>query len=274
MDKLNTELAAPEMMILMGSEFPMYGTIDKPLFLAADVADMIEYAEGKAHQMLDLVDDDEKLLDTVYRAGQDREMWFLTENGLYEVLMQSRKPLAKRFKAEIKKVLHMVRCGELKSNRLISGSGNKLVIENAHILFRNFSGAEGKFNRAGDRNFCVVIENEKQAMDLMEDGWSVKTLKPREEGDQPRYYIPVTVRYDNFPPKVFMVTRKAKVLLNESTVGNLDYAELTNVDLTVTGSHWEVNGNSGTKAYLKDMYATIEEDVLAEKYAHEEYPTE
>lgn len=48
--------------------------------------------------MLSLVDDGEKLKRTLYVSGQNREMWFLTEDGLYEVLMQSRKPIAKKFK--------------------------------------------------------------------------------------------------------------------------------------------------------------------------------
>ena len=45
-----------------------------------------------------IVDDDERLLRTLFGAGQNREVWFLTEDGLYEALMQSRKPIAKMFK--------------------------------------------------------------------------------------------------------------------------------------------------------------------------------
>lgn len=102
---------------IMHTDFNVYGTTANPLFLASDVAEMIEYSSDKVGQMLELVDDDEKLTDTIYRAGQKREMWFLTENGLYELLMQSRKPLAKRFKAEIKKVLQQIRRGELLAQR-------------------------------------------------------------------------------------------------------------------------------------------------------------
>lgn len=36
-------------------------------------------------------------------------MWFLTEDGLYEVLMQSRKSIAKQFKKEVKKMIKQVR---------------------------------------------------------------------------------------------------------------------------------------------------------------------
>lgn len=92
---------------VLGNQFVLYGDIEEPLFLAKDVAEMIEHSD--VSKMIKNVDEDEKLLGTLFVSGQNREVWFLTEDGLYEVLMQSRKPIAKQFKKEIKAILKQLR---------------------------------------------------------------------------------------------------------------------------------------------------------------------
>lgn len=101
---------------VLGKNFRIYGDFENPLFLAKDVAEWIEHS--KVSIMLESVDDDEKIKKicevnnsyfTSFKARKTQEMWFLTENGLYEVLMLSRKPIAKQFKKEVKKILHQLR---------------------------------------------------------------------------------------------------------------------------------------------------------------------
>lgn len=144
-----------------------------------------------------------------------------------------------------------------------------VTIEGAQVIFRNFSGAASQYNREGDRNFAVILDP-GTADAMTKDGWNVKTLEPREEGDDLVYYLPVAVSYKNRPPKIVMITSTSRVNLDESSVGTLDWARFENVDIIVNPFAWEVNDKSGIKAYLKTMFVTIEEDDLERKYAQME----
>ena len=129
---------------------------------------------------------------------------------------------------------------------------NNIVMENARLIFKNFSGEESKFNRKGNRNFCVVLDPEV-ADDLIKDGWNVRFLRPREDGEEPTPYLQVSVMFGNFPPKVVMIAGKNKTPLDEDSIDTLDYAEIANVDLIIRKKKWAVNGKSGVKAYFYTM---------------------
>ncbi|MQW23732.1 MULTISPECIES: phage antirepressor KilAC domain-containing protein [unclassified Lactococcus] len=96
-----------ELQNVEGFKAKIYGTAENPLFLAKDIAEMIEIKNNR--DMLNNIDDDEKLMSLVSTSGQNRNMWFLTEDGLYEVLMQSRKQQAKLFKKKVKEILKTIR---------------------------------------------------------------------------------------------------------------------------------------------------------------------
>ena len=143
---------------------------------------------------------------------------------------------------------------------------SNVIIEGARIIFRNFKGEATQFNRAGDRNFCVVLDKET-ADNLAADGWNVKVRPPREEGDDELIYLKVKVSFGNYPPVIKMVTSKGATALDEETVMMLDTAAIENVDLIISPYEYEVNGKHGISAYLKKMYVTIQEDDLDKKYA-------
>ena len=142
---------------------------------------------------------------------------------------------------------------------------NNIVIEGARIGFRNFSGKEGKFNPAGRKNFCVFIDQELGRV-LEGDGWNVRWLEPRDEGDDKQGYLQVAVSYDNIPPKIVLVSSKGKTILDETSVSLLDWAEIQDVDIIIRPYNWDVNGKMGVKAYVKSMYVTIVEDEFEDKY--------
>lgn len=141
-----------------------------------------------------------------------------------------------------------------------------LAIENAHILWPNFAGKATQFNQEGKRYFCVEIDKDI-AEKLADEGWNIKMREPRDEGDDPMYYMQVSVSYDNIPPTIFVITHNGKSRLNSDTVDMLDWAEIVNVDLVISPYNWEVNGKHGVKAYLKSMYVVLFEDEFADKYA-------
>ena len=139
-------------------------------------------------------------------------------------------------------------------------------MEDARIIFRNFAGKEGQYNREGDRNFCLLLDT-GTADQMAQDGWNVKTLRAREEGDEPQPYIQVSVSYRNQPPTVVMVTSRGRTIVPEDMIEVLDWVDIANVDLIINPYQWAVNGKTGIKAYLKSIYITIEEDALERKYA-------
>ncbi|MCL3851440.1 phage antirepressor KilAC domain-containing protein [Parabacteroides sp. GYB001] len=94
---------------LLGKQIDVYGSVEEPLFLAKDVAQWIEYDSESINKMLQSVEEEEKVTGTIFRSGQNRQMWLLTEDGIYELLMQSRKPIAKKFKKGIKEILRTIR---------------------------------------------------------------------------------------------------------------------------------------------------------------------
>ena len=112
MSKSQSQLATNSLRVIsrhsiLEKDFSIYGTFENPLFLVKDVANWLEHTNTT--HLLNNVDPEEKLNLKLLNSGQKRDFLFLTEFGLYEVLMQSRKPIAKAFKKEVKRILKELR---------------------------------------------------------------------------------------------------------------------------------------------------------------------
>lgn len=153
----------------------------------------------------------------------------------------------------------------VKTDRTVKDNIN---ISDARIGFRNFSGKEGQYNPAGNRNFIVFLENIDDAKNLEAEGWNVRWLKPRDREDEEQPILSVKVAFGAYPPKIVLVTNKGLKQIGENEISILDWADIKSVDLTVRPYNYEVQGKKGVKAYLKTMYVTLQEDQWESKYVN------
>ena len=150
----------------------------------------------------------------------------------------------------------------------MAAKDNTVLMEGVRIIFRNFSGKEGQYNREGDRNFAVLLDD-VVANAMAEDNWNIKWLRPRSEDEEetPQAYLPVALNFRGRPPRIVLITTRGRTNLDEGSVEMLDWADIVNIDLIVRPYEWTVNEKSGIKAYLQSIYVTIEEDQLEIKYS-------
>ena len=143
-------------------------------------------------------------------------------------------------------------------------------IDDARLIYRNFSGLGGKYNREGDRNFAIIIETQEMADALIEEGWNVKIKPPREDGDSPFMYLQVKVKFNDRGPTVYLKTGNNVNKLDEETIACLDHVDILGADLDIRPYDWEVNGKTGRSAYLQSIHVTQECDRFAARYEQEE----
>ena len=149
-----------------------------------------------------------------------------------------------------------------------------LQIDDARIIYRNFSGAGSKYNREGDRNFAVVIPEKEMADALIAEGWNVKIKPPRDEDDDPFMFLPIKVKFNDRGPNAYLQTGTKMNRLDEESISCLDDVDIISVDMDVRPYDWEVNGKAGRTAYLQSIKVIQEIDRFAARYAEEECPEE
>ena len=149
-----------------------------------------------------------------------------------------------------------------------------LQIDDAKLVYRNFSGVGSKYNREGDRNFALIIPDQETADALINDtneygvGWNVRIKPPREDGDEPFMYLPVKIRFNDRGPNVYLQTGNARNKLDAESIGCLDNIDIESVDMDLRPYDWDVNGRTGRTAYLQSMQVVQRIDRFAARYAN------
>lgn len=144
-------------------------------------------------------------------------------------------------------------------------SRGMLQIDDATITFKNFSGRGSQFNRDGDRNFALVIPDVDVAEELKAKGWNVKIKPGRDDPDEMFCTLPVKVKYNGYGPNLYLQAGEdAKpVQLTEDTVHQLDQYRFSKIDMDLRPYNWEVNGKTGTTAYISSGMFVAEVDRFA-----------
>ena len=173
--------------------------------------------------------------------------------------------------------------------KLEIGPRSNLHIDDAKIIWPNFEGRPGQFNREGERSFSLIIPTEEMKDMLLEDvnkygaSWNVRIRPPREEGDTPFMHLPVKVSFNDRGPKVYLDNGFNVRELNEDTAGLLDRIEIRSVDLDIRPYDNVVHNKPYRTAYLKAIWVYQEVDRFASRYEMEteenaladmEYPQE
>lgn len=163
--------------------------------------------------------------------------------------------------------------------RLTTAPNGILQIDDARITFKNFSGAPSQYNRKGDRNFAVIIDDEALADELINDknaygvGWNVKVKPPRDADEDPFIYLGVKVKFNDFGPNVYLKSGNNMVRLDAETIGCLDSIAIASVDLDIRPYDSEVNGKPYRSAYLQGMCVTQRiDDRFADRYESQSDP--
>jgi hypothetical protein len=144
-----------------------------------------------------------------------------------------------------------------------------LEVENANIkwAFSHFDGREDTFNNEGDHNFTIIIDDEQEARRLMDEGWNIRTMEGREEGDPPEYLLKVKISFRFSAPAIFFLKGERRYRADEVDLVDIKRATCEQLDVIIQPSPWVHGRDSGISAYVKEMYVKIKESRFAERYA-------
>ncbi len=225
---------------VLGKDFKIYGDFENPLFLAKDVAEWIEYGVSNVSKMVKNVDDDEKIT----TRTNNTSAIFLTENGLYEVLMQSRKPIAKEFKKQVKVILKSIRKhgGYISNQEQMS---NEELLSKALLFANNVIAEKDKLNKelqASNSKLLVdntIMQPKAEYFDELVDRKLLTGIRE-------------TAKELKIPPKKFVSFLLSKKYLFRNKKGNLEpYAQHVKNGLFETKEQFNEKTNwSGTQVFI------------------------
>lgn len=142
-------------------------------------------------------------------------------------------------------------------------------VNGRQIIFKNFEGRGDKFNREGDRNFSLRIDDPDTADALIKEGWNVRIKEGRDEEEGPFMRLPIKVKFTNYGPNVYLARGENKpVELDEESIACLDNIDIESVNMDIRPYDWEVNGRTGRTAYLQSMEVIQRIDRFATRYAN------
>lgn len=141
-------------------------------------------------------------------------------------------------------------------------------INGRQIIFKNFEGRGDKFNREGDRNFSLRIDDPDTADALIKEGWNVRIKEGRDEDEGPFMRLPIKVKFTNYGPNVYLWTGGRRNELDEESIACLDNIDIESVNMDIRPYDWEVNGRTGRTAYLQSMEVIQRIDRFAARYAN------
>lgn len=164
---------------LLGHQFTVYGTAENPMFLAREIAECIDYDKTSLNKLVASVDDDEKGRNIIPPPGGNQQVWFLTEGGLYEVLMQSRKPIAKQFKKGVKQILHEVRTTGGYISTKQEDTPEEIMARALTIAQATLAKREERLKQLEAENAQkqIIIERKDEEISIKDD--TIKVLAPK-----------------------------------------------------------------------------------------------
>ena len=156
----------------------------------------------------------------------------------------------------------------------MANTGKRLKLDGVHIRKRNFRGERVKYNDRGNRT-CLLILDKEQAEragfktiadfvdHLRSENWKVGFFPVRDDDEEPDAFMQVNAVYNEYEhPNIYLKNGRSSILLDEESVGEIDYADIANVDCILYLNHWKYDGSEGYNNRIKSMEVTILEDEI------------